>query len=146
MPASRLSFVINNILVLVVLCEFLLLSLLLFHYKHKLALLSKQDSLWLPGALFMCVCLFVFACLVVAHARTRPHTYAHTHIRTQTHEHTHTHTHKLKCMHTCTHSYVRTCTHMHTHTCTRSKFVTFDSAEPPFVICFLLYYETHVSS
>ena len=140
MPASRLPFVINNILVLVVLFQFLLLSLLLFHYKHKLALLSKQDSLCLPGALFMCVS-FCFACLVVTHARTRP-TYTHTH----THAHTHTHTHTHKCMHTCTHSYVRTCTHMHTHTCTRSKFVTFDSAEPPFVICFLVYYETHVSS
>ena len=91
----------------VVLFQFLLLSLLLFHYKHKLALLSKQDSLWLPGALFMCVS-FCFACLVVAHARTRPHTYAHTHIRTHTHTHTQMHAH--------VHTFIRTYMHTHAYT------------------------------
>ncbi len=117
--------------------QFLLLSLLLFHYKHKLAVLSKQDSFCLPGRLFMCACLFFF-CVSGGHACT--------HARAKTHTYAHTHTHTHKCMHTRTHSYVHTCTHMHTHTCTRNKFVTIDSAEPPFFICFMLYYETHVSS
>ena len=93
--------------------------------------------------LFLCVCLFV---LRVWWSRMHARARTHTHIRTYAHTHTHTRTNTHKCMHTCTHSYVRTCTHMHTHTCTRSKFVTFDSAEPPFVICFLVYYETHESS
>ena len=146
MPASRLSFVIHNILVRIInsssCCSSSSRSIYCFnfYYCRYYCFIIKTNSHCLANktvcacqVLFLCVCLFVLRVW-----------WSRMHARARIYLHTHTHTHK--CMHTCTHSYVRTCTHMHTHTCTRSKFVTFDSAEPPFVICFLLYYETHVSS